>query len=103
MAKKFRRNETGKSKKIGLEQDNTLLNVNSSQKDIERQLVGSERIPTVEAYLTKQMDAFTAAEALGITLSGFYKIARRVQANKGDLGVVVAKKPGPKASLPVFG
>ena len=102
MVKKLRRSETDKSQKIGLEQDNTLLNVNSSQKDIERQLLGSDRIPIVEAYLTKKMDASTAAETLGIKLSGFYKIVRRVQASKGDLGVVVAKKPGPKASLPVF-
>ncbi|BCS44491.1 MULTISPECIES: hypothetical protein [Pseudomonas syringae group] len=102
MAKKFRKSETAKSKKIELEHDNMLLNVNSSQKDIERLLIGNERIPTVEAYLTKEMNALTAAEALGITLSGFYKIVRRVQASKGDLGVVVSKKPGPKASLPVF-
>lgn len=102
MAKKFRMSETAKSKKIGLEYDNTLLNVNSSQKDIERLLIGNERIPTVEAYLTKEMNALTAAEALGVTLSGFYKIVRRVQASKGDLGVVVAKKPGRKASLPEF-
>ena len=88
MAKKFRRSETDKSQKIGLEQDNTLLNVNSSQKDIERQLLGSDRIPIVEAYLTKKMDASTAAETLGIKLSGFYKIVRRVQASKGDLGVL---------------
>jgi len=71
VTKKFRRQETGKSKKIGLEQDNTLLNVNSSQKDIERQVVGSERIPMVEAVGRQQVHEYRETYAHGIGIQAY--------------------------------
>ncbi|MEK0363206.1 Mu transposase C-terminal domain-containing protein [Pseudomonas sp. CBC3] len=70
------------------------LSNSSSTHSIDRYNIATERIPFIKQFLTGGLAAKEAAKMIGVKLSGFYKIIRRVQASGGDLSAVVAGKPG---------
>lgn len=70
------------------------LNHNSSKHSISRYDLATERIPFIKQFLDGGLSARETAKMIGVSLSGFYKIIRRVQASGGDLSAVVAGKPG---------
>lgn len=74
------------------------LNMNSSERSVARYDIASERIPTIELYLSGQLTAVEAAKAIGMKPSGFHKIIRKVRARGGDLSAVTASTPGRRNS-----
>lgn len=70
------------------------LNLDSSDKTIARFDLASDRIPTIQLYLSGQISAVDAARAIGMKPSGFHKIIRRVRARGGDLSAVTSSMPG---------
>jgi len=74
------------------------LNLNSSERSVARYDIASERIPIIKLYLSGELTAIEASEAIGMKPSGFHKIIRRVRARGGDLSAVTSSAPGRRNS-----
>ncbi|WP_236295295.1 hypothetical protein [Pseudomonas lurida] len=88
-------NELSKAPSLGAKsKSSSKLNLDSSDKTIARFDLASDRIPTIKLYLSGQISAVDAANAIGMKPSGFHKIIRRVRARGGDLSAVTSSMPG---------
>lgn len=77
-----------------------ILSECSSDHAVARYELANTRIPIVDKYLHYEITAKEACKILGMKLSGFYKIVRRVKAAGGDLNAVIAGVPG-RRNVPV--
>ncbi|WP_083613270.1 Mu transposase C-terminal domain-containing protein [Pseudomonas moraviensis] len=101
--KKKRSSSSGSSNSNATTTTAAKLNVNSSKHSVTRYEVASERIPTIKLYLAGDLTAKEAAQFIGIKVSGFHKIIRRVRAHGGDLSAVTAGAPGRRNTPLEFG